>query len=268
VQPYWLLAYVLVFMGLGLFADGHVSALWQQNVLGVLGITALVLLSLKAPPELRLQAWICVGVATGFEIFGSLIWGLYHYRMHNIPLYVPPGHGTVYLFGLMAAQTPIIQRHGRRVAYAVLGAAVIWAALGLTVLPLINGRLDVQGALGLPILAWFLLRSPRWAVFAGIFVMVAELEIVGTSVGDWYWMPSAPWTHIPSGNPPSVVAGGYCVIDGTVMAVLWFYRVGLKTIIARITSTSSPRIGPSMRLLAARRVKSAEAVSPASANLI
>ena len=196
----------MVFTALGLFADSRVSALWQQDALGALAFTALVLLSLKAPAELRLQAWICVGVATCFEIFASLIWGLYHYRLHNLPLYVPAGHGTVYLFGLMAAQTPLIQRHGRRVAYTVLAAATTWAVLGLTVLPLVNGRIDVQGALWLPYLAWFLLRSPRWPVFAGIFLMVAELEILGTSFGNWYWMPYAPWTHIPSGNPPSVVA--------------------------------------------------------------
>jgi hypothetical protein len=260
LKPYWLFAYVMVFTALGLFADSRVSSLWQQDALGLLAFSALVLLSLKAPPELRLQAWICVGVATCFEVFASLVWGLYHYRMHNVPLYVPAGHGTVYLFGLMAAQTPLIQRHGRRVAYAVLAAATTWAVLGLTILPLIDGRVDVQGALLLPCLAWFLLRSPRWAVFAGIFVMVAELEILGTSFGNWYWMPYAPWTHIASGNPPSVAAGGYCIIDGTVMAVLWGYRVGLKTIIARITSTSSPRIGPRVRLLFASRLNSGESV--------
>ena len=268
LRPYWLHAYVMVFTALGLFADSRVSALWQQDALGALAFTALVLLSLKAPAELRLQAWICVGVATCFEIFASLIWGLYHYRLHNLPLYVPAGHGTVYLFGLMATQTPWIQRHGRRVAYAVLAAATTWAVLGLTLLPLVNGRMDVQGALTLPFLAWFLLRSPRWPVFAGIFVMVAELEILGTSFGNWYWMPTAPWTHIPSGNPPSVVAGGYCIIDSTVTAVLWGYRVGLNTIMTRITSTRIARISPSVRLLFARRVNSGEVVSPASANLI
>lgn len=242
--------------------------MWQQDLLGGLAFTALVLLSLKAPRGLRPQVWICVGVATCFEIFASLVWGLYHYRMHNLPLYVPAGHGTVYLFGLMAAQTPLIQRHGRRVAYAVLGVASMWAMLGLTVLPLVNGRTDVQGALLLPFFAWFLLRSPRWPVFAGIFVMVAELEILGTSFGDWYWMPYAPWTHLASGNPPSVAAGGYCIIDGTVMVMFWAYRVGLNTIMTRMTSTRIPRLGPRIRLLFASRLNSAEAPSPASSNLI
>ena len=211
---------------------------------------------------------MCVVVATGYEVFGSLVWGIYRYRFHNLPLYVPAGHGIVYLFGILAATTPVVQRHGRRVAYAVLGAATTWAALGLTALPLITGRFDVQGALWLPYLAWFLLRSPRWPVFAAIFVIVGELEICGTSFGNWTWMASAPWTHIPSGNPPSVVAGGYCVIDATVLSVLWLYRVGLKTIITRIRSTSAPRMGPTMRPRRSSAANSGEPVSAASASVI
>lgn len=268
MQPYWLHAYLLVFTALGLLADSRTTSVWQQDLLSVLSYTVLLLASLKAPPALRVQVWICVGVATGYEIFGSLIWGVYHYRFHNLPFYVPAGHGTVYLFGLLAVQTPLIQRYGRRVAYVVLGAATGWALVGVTALPLISGRTDIQGALCLPVLAWFLLRSPRWPVFAAIFVIVAELEICGTSFGNWYWMPVAPWTHIPSGNPPSVIAAGYCLIDSTVLAVVWSYRFGLKTIITRMITTSSPRIGPSIRLLLARRVNSDEEVSPVSANLI
>ena len=268
MRPYWLHAYLLIYTPLGLFADSRITAQWQQYLLGALTFLVLYLAALKAPKEQRVQVWACVLVATCFEVFGSLVWGVYHYRLHNLPLFVPPGHGIVYLFGLLAAQTPVVIRYGRRVAYAVLGGATAWAALGLTALPLVTGRVDLQGALCLPVLAYFLLRSPRWPLFAAIFIIVSELEISGTSFGNWYWMPVAPWTHIPSGNPPSVIAGGYCMIDASVLAVLWFYRVGLKTIIARITTTRIPRIGPSVRLLFARRRNSAEVVSPASNNLI
>jgi hypothetical protein len=268
VQPYWLHAYLLVYTPIGLFADSRITAPWQQYLLGALTFAVLYLAALKAPRGQRAQVWTCVGVATCFEILGSLVWGVYRYRMHNLPLFVPPGHGIVYLFGVLAAQTPVVQRFGRRVAYVVLGGASTWAVAGLTLLPVITGRVDLQGALCLPVFAWFLLRSPRWPLFAAIFLIVGELEIFGTSFGDWYWMPVAPWTHIPSGNPPSVIAGGYCVIDASVLGVLWLYEKGLKIIITRITTTISPRIGPSARLLRARRMNSGEDVSPASANLI
>jgi len=267
VQPYWLHAYLLIYTPVGLYADSRITAAWQQYMLGALTFLVLFLASLKVPRHLRAQVWTCVLVATGFEVLGSLVWGVYRYRMHNLPLFVPPGHGIVYLFGLLAAQTPLVQRYGRRVACAVLGVAATWAALGLTLLPLVTGRFDLQGALCLPVFAYFLLRSPRWPLFAAIFIIVSELEIFGTSFGDWYWMPVAPWTHIPSGNPPSVIAGGYCVIDASVLIALWVYRVGLKTIMTRITTTRSPSTGPRMRLLFSRRTYSDEEVSPASANV-
>jgi hypothetical protein len=220
LKPYWLHAYLLAYTPIGLFADSRTTALWQQWVLGLLTFLVLSLASLKAPKGLRIQVWTCVVVATGFEIVGSQVWGIYRYRLHNLPLFVPPGHGIVYLFGLLAARTPIVLAQGRRLAYFVLAGAGAWALAGLTVLPILTGRLDVQGALCLPVFAYFLLRSPRWPLFAAIFIIVSELEISGTSFGDWSWMATAPWTHLPSGNPPSVIAGGYCVIDGSVLLVM------------------------------------------------
>ena len=266
LRPYWLQAYLLIYTPIGLFADSRITAPWQQYLLGALTFSVLYLAALKAPREQRAQVWTCVAVATCFEIVGSLVWGVYRYRLGNLPLFVPPGHGIVYLFGLLAAQTPVVMRHGRRVAYFVLAAAGGWALAGVTVLPAVTGRVDVQGALCLPVFAYFLLRSPRWPLFAAIFIIVSELEICGTSFGNWYWMPVAPWTHIPSGNPPSVIAGGYCVIDASVLLLLWIYRAGLKTIMTRIKTTSRPMAGPSIWFRRASRAKSEELVSPASTN--
>lgn len=265
-RPYWLHAYLLTYTPLLLLADSRISALWEQWALGVLTFGVLYLAALKAPKEQRLQIWLCVGVATGFEIFGSLIWGVYRYRWHNVPLFVPPGHGLVYLFGLLAIATPVVKEHGKRVAYVILGLASAWAIGGLTVLPLINGRFDLQGAMCLPVFAWFVLRSPRWPLFAAIFIATAELEIFGTSFGNWAWLPVAPWTHIPSGNPPSVIAGGYCVIDASVLLVMRAYRLGWNTMSPRITSTITPRIGPIIAFLRASRSNSGELASPASSN--
>ena len=220
LKPYWLHVYLLTYVPILLLADSRTTVLWQQWILGLLTFAALYLAALKAPKEQRMQVWVCVVVATGFEIFGSLIWGLYRYRFHNVPLYVPPGHGAVYLFGLLAARTPVVLQYGKRVAHVILAGASTWALAGLTVLPLITGRFDLQGAMCLPIFAWFVLRSPRWPLFAAIFIATGELEIFGTFFRDWQWLPIAPWTHIPSGNPPSVIAGGYCVIDASVLLAM------------------------------------------------
>ena len=240
LKPYWLHAYLLTFLPFLLLADSRSTALWQQWTLGLLTFAVLYLAALQAPREQRLQVWICVVVATGFEIFGSLIWGVYRYRLHNLPLFVPPGHGLVYLFGLLAARLPVVLRHGRRVAHVVIGGACVWALAGLTVLPVITGRFDVQGALCLPVFAWFVLRSPRWALFSAIFIATGALEIFGTSFGNWVWLPIAPWTHIPSGNPPSVIAGGYCVIDASVLLAMR----GLVTVRSQLANFRRPAAVP------------------------
>lgn len=219
LRPYWLHVGLLAYMALLLLGDAALRTAGPQSALGVLTFVVLWLCTLRLPRAQRRQVWLCVVIATGFEVMGSIIIGVYRYRLHNIPLYVPPGHGLVFLFGFTAGATPIFQRHGRRLALVLLTVCSLWAVAGLTVLPPRTDRMDVQGALCLPIFAWFVLRSPRYALFAAIFVMTTVVEIVGTRAGDWYWMPVAPLTNLPSGNPPSAIAGGYCVIDSSVAVV-------------------------------------------------
>ena len=228
LKPYWMHLYLLLYTPLVLFADSRVANAWQQASLGLLTFCLLFLCTRRVGPEARRQVWVCVVVATGFEVLGSLVWGVYRYRWHNLPLYVPPGHGLVYLFGLTAAATPVFQRHGRRAAYGVLALCGAWAVAGITVLPLVTHRFDLQGAACLPLFALAILRSPRYALFATIFLATTDLELAGTVFGDWAWVPVAPWTHLPSGNPPSAIAGGYAVIDGSVavaMALLLRLRI-------------------------------------------
>jgi hypothetical protein len=218
LRPYWLHAYLLGYIAAGLAADSRVTELWQQYGLGLLTFVVLGLCSRLVPPGERRQVFLCVGVATCFEVFCSLVWGLYRYRFENVPLYVPPGHGLVYLFGLSAGRTPLMRRFPRQAAAVALALASAWAVAGLTVLPALTGRVDLLGAACLPLFALFLWRSPRYPLFAAIFVATSWLEIIGTSLGTWAWQPLAPGTHfLTSGNPPSVIAGAYCVIDGSVL---------------------------------------------------
>ena len=219
LRPYALQIVFALYIPLILFLDARVASLAEQWALGAATFLLLYVSTRHSSPEERRQVWLCVLIATGFEVLGSLVWGLYRYRFANVPLYVPPGHGLVYLFGLTAARTPLFKEHGRVVTRVALGLATAWALSGVTWLPLVTGRVDLAGALCLPIFAWFVLRSPRGAVFAAIFFCTSLLEIFGTSFGNWRWAAHAPWVGVPTGNPPSVIAGGYCVIDGTVLFV-------------------------------------------------
>ena len=194
----------LAYLAALLAADTQVG-LGGQRALGVL--TWLVLLAALRPlPALaRAQALGVVVFATVGEVTGSLVWGVYHYRLHNLPLFIPPAHGLVYLSGLALAA---ILRERRAVAAAAIGS-IGWGLAGLGLLP----RLDVAGAFGVPLLCLFLWRSRARATYAGVFLVVAALELYGTSIGTWRWAASLPGLGIPDGNPPSGVASGYVWFD-------------------------------------------------------
>jgi len=190
-----------------------------QVALGV--VTGAVLLAALGPlPALaRAQALGVVAFATVGEVTGSLVWGVYRYRLHNLPAFIPPAHGIVYLSGLALVRVV----RPRWLVGAAAAGAVAWGLAGVTVLP----RLDVAGAVGVPLLCVFLWRSRARAAYAGVFLVVAALELYGTSIGTWRWASSLPGLGIPDGNPPSGVASGYVWFD--VMALLvapWLVYVG------------------------------------------
>jgi hypothetical protein len=114
---------------------------------------------------------------------------------------------------------------GRTVKHLALACATLWAVGGLSVAPFIWGRVDVFGALFLPIFV-ALMRRPRALVYAATFFIAAELELVGTGFGNWAWATAAPVIDLPAGNPPSVIAGGYCVLDAAVSKAASFLPAG------------------------------------------
>jgi hypothetical protein len=181
-----------------------------QIGLGLLTIAVLLAALRPLAPLARAQALGVVLFATLGEVTGSLVWGVYHYRLHNLPLFIPPAHGLVYLSGLALART----LPKRPVVWAAAALAAGWGIAGLTMLP----RLDVAGAFGVPLLLVFLWRSRSRATYAGVFLVVAALELYGTSIGTWRWARTLPGLGIADGNPPSGVASGYVWFD--VMALL------------------------------------------------
>jgi len=219
IRPYGMHAFLLAYTVVLLAVDGHFASHRVQALLGVLTFVVLALCLTRLEGRQRLAAIICVPVATLFEVFGSLIWGGYTYRFHNIPLYVPPGHALVYVFGITAAALPFVSRRPDVFRRGVLGIAAVWAVAGVTIFPLTGHRSDVVGLTLLPLLAVCILWTRRGTMFAAIFIAVATLEIAGTLAGDWAWAAHAPWSGMASGNPPSAIAAGYAVIDGTVVLV-------------------------------------------------
>ena len=219
----WFLVAVLIYAPAILYVDGRLANAWPwEYALGALTLALLALWTTRLSPTDRLQVWICVVVATGWEYLGSQIWGGYRYKFGGIPAFVPFGHGLVYVFAFTLAATPWVQRHERRFAYLILALAWAWAIAGVTILPSMTGRVDWHGWFWLPLFSLAILFGPRKALFAGIFIAVTDLEIAGTWFGAWTWLVNTPWAHVTSGNPPSAIAGGYAVIDGSVLLIVAF----------------------------------------------
>ncbi len=202
---------IVAYVGVLLAVDTQVDA-GLQLVLGALTWAALAAACRSIPPALRVQALVVVVVATCAEVVGSLVWGVYTYRLENLPSFVPPAHGLVYLAGAALASWAAPRQ--RLLVGVALVAVVGWGLAGVTVLP----RSDVGGAIGAALLAVYLVRGRAPEVYAGVFLVVAWLELYGTALGTWRWAETIPGTGIANGNPPSGVAAGYVWFDIVALA--------------------------------------------------
>lgn len=162
----------------------------------------------------RIQVAIVVVFATTVEYVFAGWLGVYVYRLHNVPAFVPPGHGLVYLAALALGRSAFAHRHARAVVTTTVVLCGGWVTWGLFV----SARLDVLGALWFGCLLVFLRRGRTPLVYCGAFVVTSYLELYGTGIGTWAWQPHDPTGLLAIGNPPSGIAGGYCFFDA---AALW-----------------------------------------------
>jgi hypothetical protein len=212
-----------IYLPAALWLDGHESHGWQYAV----DVTTWLLLAavfVAATRVERRQLVAVVCIATCLEILFSIVWGLYRYRYGNLPLYVPPGHGLIYLVAIrIAALAPIASRP-RRAAGATAVVVSLWVA-GALLLP---SHPDIVGLCLLPSLLYLLWHSRRAHVYVGAFIATAILEILGTRFGNWRWAVSVPGVGISQGNPPSAISAGYCLLDTMTLyaaGLPWLHRI-------------------------------------------
>jgi hypothetical protein len=165
-------------------------------------------LFVRSDPRGRPALLACLIIATAGEIFLSLVWGLYAYRLGNIPLFVPPGH--VLLFYL-----------GTRIAARVPPRGEWWIALAA--LPVVmafawNGR-DTLGPVLYGLFIACMLVSPSRRLYATMFVLSLAMELYGTWIGNWAWSREVPWLGLSTINPPIAAGAFYCVLDLLVVSV-------------------------------------------------
>ena len=206
---------------------------WEQRALGILTWAVLLVVAWRVSPGVRAQTAVVVVFATLVEYVFSPTLGVYTYRLHNVPAFVPPGHGLVYLSAFAIGHAPAVVRHPRAGLGSVLVLGGGWAAYGA----LLADRPDALGAFWYTCLVLFLLLGPSRAVYVGAFVAVSWLELVGTQAGTWTWGTHDPTGVVTIGNPPSGAAGGYGWFDLVALLV----APHLLALWDRLTAGRGPR---------------------------
>jgi hypothetical protein len=199
-----------------LLAVDHVVGRGGQLLLGLVTAAVLVAACRPLPAERRAQVLVVVCVATCFEVLGSIVWGVYRYRLGNLPAFVPPAHGLVYLTGLHVSRLAVVRRYERVFVGLILGLGALWAAIGLSG---VLGRVDAIGAFGVLVFSAYLFVGPAPTVYGGVFLAVGGLELYGTAIGTWRWAAAVPGLGLPDGNPPAGAASGYVLFDIAAMAL-------------------------------------------------
>jgi hypothetical protein len=212
---------IVVFcISLGLYLDGDASP-WGRDLLGqyFLGACAwgfLVALLSQEPTPIRLQVAIAMLAATICEYTFAPLYHIYTYRFENVPAYVPPGHGMVYLTAVVLARSPLFERFGASITRVALLIGAAWSLWGVT----FAERLDTGGAALFCVFFAFVLLGRSPLLYVGAFFVTSYLELVGTYWGTWAWALHWPsWGGLPQANPPSGIAAGYCFLD---MLALFF----------------------------------------------
>ncbi len=186
-------------------------------------------------PRLRRLMLIGVAVATVGEVSFTLLIGMYEYRLHNVPLYVPPGHAILYAAVFQFIREPWVRRHARQVA---MGCYAIGAVFSLGWLLAYN---DVYGCICFGVFSAliFYKRESR-LFFAAMYLLVAYLELIGTYFQCWSWPPFLlnKWPAIASANPPSGISVFYMGFD---IACLGFYKLSKPLLRSRYRRLRSLR---------------------------
>ena len=200
-------------LALGLWADMH-AQLPGQVAIGI--ATWGVLLALIAPLPAP-QRWLflaCVAIATAGELFLSLGWGLYTYRLENVPMFVPPGHALMLMLGMA-----LTRRMPEQVARAIVGGAgaytLLAALFGLDTLAVPLFLLLAVSVLALP---------SHMRLFASSFVLTLTLELYGTALGNWRWDREVPWIGLVTTNPPAIAGAFYCTLHALAIGAKFLFR--------------------------------------------
>jgi hypothetical protein len=196
-------------IAIGLAADVRVDLSGQLAISALVWAVLLYLLARVDFQERRMFC-ACLVIATVGEIALSLGWGLYTYRLDNIPQFVPPGHVLTLMLGVRLARSM-----PDRAALGIMAGAMAYA-IAATIMAFDT----FAAALALVLLTvWFALPAHR-RLYASTFVVTLVLELYGTWLGNWTWSEAVPAVGLATTNPPVLAGAFYAALDALVFATM------------------------------------------------
>ncbi len=232
IRDYFIAILTFVCVAISLVIDAG-GTLEQQNTMGIIAWTFLSALLFGENKEVRTQVIIAVAFATAGEHFASIYMGGYTYRYENVPAYVPPGHGMVYLTAVALARSGFFLRYARKIAAFVVVVCGVWSAWGISGFP---EQGDQVGALLFCVFLIYLFKGRSPMVYLAAFFITTWLELIGTAAGTWQWAAIEPVLGLSQGNPPSGVAAWYCLVDAVAIGGAPLVLKALRKSRERLTS--------------------------------
>lgn len=156
--------------------------------------------------------WLMIAVTmSGYcaEIIGSTVLGLYHYRLHNIPIYIPLGHGALYATVYNFTRLKLVWPYHALLESFFRQAIFLICFISLLVLH------DIFGFACFILYLLLTLNRKKPLFYLTMFFFVYCTEFCGITFAGWSWYQvNGNYPDFPSvANNPCGIGGLYVTVD-------------------------------------------------------
>jgi len=191
----------LATLAIGIPVDAS-AATWAQPVVSAASWAALAAVAAQVDAAERRALAACVVLATLGELFLKDVWGLYAYRLGNLPLFIPAGHALVYATAQRLSRVAPASLPGAVVAlFAVVVGSGAWQGY------------DTFGLVWFAAFVGYVSFSANPRLCATLFLFAFAIEAYGTSLGGWRYVTVEPWFGLTTTNPPVWIGAIYCTLE-------------------------------------------------------
>jgi len=205
-QTIFSLGWILFILFLGLFFDSvffsnqyFKHGQWINNICVVF---VFIYCYYKGTPRVKEQLIYAFIIGIIGEHLFSLVFGMYTYRLGNIPHYIPFGHALVFLGVYNYSRKPKVRKHHKKIEIFLSVCITIYASLFLIF------KNDIFGFIMTLLVFLSLRKYPKEKLF--------YLTMYGVT---WSWPKYAfnYFEFLPSANPPTGICLFYYGLDrGTI----------------------------------------------------